>query len=168
MGAAQQMLAATDNLAGARPRGRLFRTLRLMLGYVLAVAAGSVIFALLFPYAVPTALPPHSTDEWFKGTLSVTITTFILGFLFGLPYTMLSLLAFRSVLPRSMPVFLLVGALCPSAAIVTLGLLLGGIAGWIDAEKFRIMIFSLPSGLMGAYLFGAVGLGFGFGRWRMR
>jgi hypothetical protein len=166
MGAAREMLEASPSPAPASRPGLLLRALRLVVGYILAVAAGSVIFALLFPLAVPDALPPHTAKEWFDGTFSVAITTFILGFLFGVPYTVLGLLAFRTFLPNTMPVFLIVGALCPSAAILTLGVLLGGLTGWIDAEKLRIMIFSLPSGLLGAYLFGAIGFGYGFGRWR--
>lgn len=166
MGAAQEMLEpAAISVVPTRP-GLIVRIARFLLGYVIAVAAGSVIFALLFPLAVPDVLPPHSTAEWFSGTFGMSVTTFVLGFLFGLPYTFLGLLAFRSVLPRSMPVFLIVGTLCPSAAIATMGLLLG-LHGWFNAEKIRIMIFSLPSGLVAAYLFGAIGLGYGFRRWRM-
>jgi len=167
MGADQEMLEAGTVESSARPRRPLLRMLRLVLGYVLAILAGSIIFGLLFPYAVPDALPPQTVAQWFDDTTSVIAATFVFGFVFGLPYTILGLFAFHKVLPRTMPAFLLVGTLCPSAAIVTMGLALGGITHWIDAEKLRIMIFTLPSGLAAAYLFGAVGLGYGFGRWRM-
>lgn len=143
-----------------------FRLLRLVLGYIIAVAAGSILFALVFPIAVPDVPAPHSFEEWLNSTLGMVVTTFVLGFPFGLPYTLLGLIAFRSVLPRTMPVFLAVGALCPAAAIATLGLVFG-LRGWFNAEKFWIMVFSLPSGLVAAYLFGAIGLGFGFRRWRI-
>ena len=43
----------------------------------------------------------------------------------------------------------------------------GDIERWFDAEKLRIMLFTLPSGLVAAYLFGAIGLGYGFRRWRL-
>jgi hypothetical protein len=161
------MLGTAANSVEARRPSLIVRLFRLTLGYVVAVAGGSIVFALLFPLAVPDMLPPHSVEEWFNGTFGMTITTFVLGFLFGLPYTILGLLAFRSVLTRSMPVFLLVGTLCPSAAIATMGLLLG-LHGWFNVEKIRIMIFSMPAGLVAAYLFGAIGFGQGFGRWRFK
>ena len=88
------------------------------------------------------------------------------GAVFGIPYTLIGLALFRYLLPRNKATFLAVGALCPAAAIFTVGLVLGGQL-WLGPEMIRMTVFTLPSGLAAAYLFGAIGLGHGFGRWRM-
>jgi hypothetical protein len=166
MGAAKQMPVSDTSSVRSKEHDPFQRMMHLILGYVLAVAAGSIIFALLFPLAVPDVPTSNSLEEWWNGMLGMVVATFVMGFLFGLPYTVLGIVAFRYLLPRTMLVFLVVGSLCPSAAIVTMSLAFSGPTKWIDGEWLRIIIFTLPSGLIAAYLFGAIGLGYGFGKWR--
>jgi hypothetical protein len=40
------------------------------------------------------------------------------------------------------------------------------ILGYVLAVAAGSIIFTLPSGLIAAYLFRAIGLGYGFGKWR--
>lgn len=168
MGAPQEMLAATAPPSARTWLRYLVAAARLVAGYLIAVAAGAVIFAVVSDFVLPGAANPlqHSFTEWLDKTANASLIFFMLGAVFGIPYTLIGLAVFRYLLPRNMATFLSVGALCPGAAIFTVGLVLGGQL-WLGPEMIRMTVFTLPSGLAAAYLFGAIALGHGFGRWRM-
>lgn len=168
MGAAEKMLEATAPSPARTWLHYLGLAARFVAGYLIAVAAGAIIFAILSDFVLPGAVnpPQRSISEWLDRTSSASVMFFLLGAVFGIPYTLVGLAAFRYLLPHNMATFLIVGAFCPGAAIFTLGLVLGGKV-WIDPEIVRMTVFTMPSGLVAAYLFGAIGLGYGFGRWRM-
>lgn len=140
---------------------------RVLLGYVIAVAAGAIIFAIIGDHTLPGAPNPHprSLTEWMGGTANASMMLFTLGLIFGIPYTVVGVLVCRYLLPRSMAIFLAAGALCPGAAIFTMGVALGD-TFWFGPEMVKMIVLTIPSGLAAAHLFGAIGLGYGFGRWR--
>jgi len=151
----------SEGAPAATPVGRyIWVALRLLLGYVLAIAAGSVVFALLLqlPSDVESPYTPHSATT----TAQLMVACFVLGGIFGLPYTILGSLGFWFLLPRRTPVFLVIGAFCPLAALFTLELFSGGSLRW----ETTVSLLSLPAGLAATYFYGAVGFGQGFGRWR--
>jgi hypothetical protein len=167
MGAVEDMLEATPPSPARTWLRYLGLAARFVAGYLIAVAAGAIIFAAIADFVLPGAVnpPQRSFAEWLASTANASVSFFLLGTIFGIPYTLIGLVLFRYLLPRNMATFLIVGALCPGAAIFTLGLVLGGRI-WIDPEMVRMTVVTLPSGLAAAYLFGAIGLGYGFGRWR--
>lgn len=168
MGGADEMLEATPPSPARNWLRYLGLAVRFIAGYLIAVAAGAVIFAVIADFVLPGAVDPpqRSFAEWLASTANASVMFSLLGSVFGIPYTLIGLALFRFLLPRSMATFLIVGAFCPGAAIFTVGLVLGGQL-WIDPEIVRMTVFTLPSGLAAAYLFGAIGFGYGFGRWRM-
>jgi hypothetical protein len=133
---------------------------RLVLGYVLAIGAGSIVFALLLQLPPDFENPhlPHSATT----TAQLMVACFVLGGIFGLPYTILGSLGFWFLLPRRTPIFLLIGAFCPLAALFTLELFSGGTLRW----ETTVSLLSLPAGLVATYFYGAVGFGRGLRRWR--
>lgn len=133
---------------------------RFVLGYVIAVSAGAVVFTVLFEAAF---------DGNFDQLDKQTILYFVLGLVFGLPYTILGSLAFHNILPRNAGSFMLTGTLCPVAAILLFDIVIRSFPGTplTAAQLFGTCLVSLPSGLIAAYLYGAIGFGFGFGRWRI-
>jgi hypothetical protein len=168
MGAVEEMLDATASSPARTWLRYLGLAARFVVGYLIAVAAGAIVFAVIADFVLPGAASPpqRSFAEWLTSTANASAMFFLLGSVFGVPYTLIGLVLFRFLLPRDMATFLIVGALCPGAAIFTVGLVLGGQV-WIDPEIVRMTIVTLPSGLAAAYLFGAIGLGYGFGAWRM-
>lgn len=167
MEAVEEMLEATAPSPARTWLRYLSLAARFVAGYLIAVAAGAVIFAVIADFVLPGAASPPQRGfaEWLAITANASVMFFLLGSVFGIPYTLIGLVLFRFVLPRNTATFLIVGALCPGAAIFTVGLVLGGKV-WIDPEIVRMTVFTLPSGLAAAYLFGAIGLGYGFGLWR--
>lgn len=163
MGAAVEMLEtrSVPSPAPASWAGYLLVAARFVAGYILAVGAGAIVFALLLQ------LPPHFEAPHFPHSstsiLELMILCFVLGAIFGLPYTILGSLTFRFLLPRKTPVFLLIGIFCPMGALLTMDLIGRGSFWWWEAP---FVLLSLPAGLIAAYVYGAVGFGQGFGRWR--
>lgn len=133
---------------------------RLVLGYVLAVAAGAVVFAALLQLT-----SPYSSGSMVSSILELALICFALGLIYALPYTLIASLLLRFVLPKSVPVFFVLGTLCPAAAIVSAQMGLGGVV-WPAGETAKMLLLTVPAGLLATYLFGAIGFGFGFGRWR--
>lgn len=163
------MLDTTPTSTPARPWLRYLGIAgRIVLGYVIAVAVGSIIFAVVSDYTLPGGSNPHprSLTQWMGGTANASLMFFFLGLIFGIPYTVFGVLVCRYLLPRSMAIFLTIGALCPGAAIFTTGVVIGG-TFWFGFEMVKMIVLTIPSGLAAAYLFGAIGLGYGFHRWRM-
>lgn len=143
------------------PRAPFLRAIpmpiRLLLGYLIAVGAGAVIFTLVYQMVFEGSL-----DQLAKGTMLF----FVLGLIFGLPYAIIGSLAFWHLMPRTAWNFMLTGTLCPVATIFLFSILTPGDA--LTAPQFLgISLVSLPSGPVAAYLYGAIGFGFGFGRWRI-
>jgi hypothetical protein len=154
-------LPPRDGVPAAHPAWKYARVAaRLVLGYVLAIGAGSVVFALLLQLPPDFENPhlPHSATT----TVQLMVVCFVLGGIFGLPYTILGSLGFWFLLPRRTPIFLVIGAFCPLAALQTLELFSGGTLRW----EITVTLLSIPAGLIAAYFYGAVGFGRGFGRWR--
>lgn len=140
---------------------------RYVLGYLLAVAAGSVIFAVIANVLPAVVYRPDPDPSGVLASIGdAALMYFVLGVVFGIPYTVLGTVAFRLWLPRTRLAFLLLGMLCPAAAAVLTMLVIGGIR-WIDGDFLLFVILTFPAGLAAAYLFGAIGLGYGFGRWRL-
>lgn len=134
-----------------------------MLGYLIAVAAGAVLLSAVRYFedagALTVDLKAAGAAIW--NTASVI---FFMGLVFGLPYTIFGALLFRFVLPRNWITFMVVGTLCPTFAIFTLDLASGNFL-W-EAGKLELLLMTLPAGLVATYLFGAIGFGQGFRRWR--
>jgi hypothetical protein len=156
---------ATSSAAVAGRASHLLIAGRFVAGYVLAVGIGAIVFAVLAHVVpdLPLQPDPVEGDPWL--TISQTsLMYFILGLVFGIPYTVLGSLAFRFWLPRTTLTFLAHGMLCPAAAILLTLSLLGGIS--FDWRMLKLLLVTLPAGLTAAYVFGAIGFGRGFGRWR--
>jgi len=138
---------------------------RLALGYVVAVAAGAVVFAALLHLAPNFEAPhlPHSSTT----VLELMIICFVLGLIFGMPYTIVGSLSFWFLLPHKTAIFLLIGTLCPTAALFTMWLTMGQTLWW-DREMAETISLSLPAGLLATYFYGAIGFGQGFRRWRFQ
>lgn len=140
--------------------------LRLLFGYLLAVASGVIVFMATLPLAGGTGFRP---DETGLGLVSDVLMNasfyFVVGALFGLPYTVVGTTIFLRWLPKSRPVFLLVGMLCPAAAALLTMAAMNALQ-FVNGEFLFFMLLTLPAGLAAAYVFGAIGMGWGFGRWR--
>jgi len=157
----------TTNASKRVPSSR-FRTIaRMIIGYVIAVAGGAIVFSLL------NFLSPYSPDKWMfeqeggndlQTIAATSAICFELGLVFGLPYTALVALAMRYAPPISPRVFLVIGMLCPAAAMLTLMVISGSSREM--SYLLPYVVISLPAGLFAAYLFGAIGFGLGFRRWR--
>jgi hypothetical protein len=142
--------------------------LRFIAGYIIAVAVGAVLFSiityLLGAGRAPDA-PPVEIAEALDRMWGGFVMFFVLGLLFGLPYTIIGSLLFKFVLPRNAMSFMITGTLCPVVAIFTMGAFLGGTFWW-GPEMLAMFFQTLPSGLAATYLFGAIGFGLGFRHWR--
>lgn len=138
---------------------------RFVVGYVLAVGVGALVFAII-AYIVPgMSLQPDPIESDPLRTIGQTaFMYFILGLVFGIPYTVLGSLAFRFWLPRTMPSFLVLGTPCPAVAIILMLSMMDGIS--LDWRMARLLLVTLPAGLAATYVYGAIGFGQGFGRWR--
>ena len=153
----------TKPAAGTRWSRLVIWGARLVLGYVVAVAAGAVAFAVLLQFA-PNFEAPHLPH----GSTSVPelmIFCFALGLVFGLPYTIVGSVSFWFLLPRRPAIFLLIGTFCPTAALFTMWLTMAQTLWW-DREMAETILLSLPAGLLAAFLYGAIGFGQGFRHWR--
>jgi hypothetical protein len=138
---------------------------RLVAGYILAVAAGAIVFALI-AHAVPDMplLPDPVKDDPLLSLWQTAFMYFIFGLVFGIPYTILGSLAFWFLLRRRALWFLVLGTLCPAAAILLMFSTMGAISA--DGRMAKLLLVTLPAGLAATYVYGAIGFGFGFGRWR--
>lgn len=140
---------------------------RFVLGYVVAIAAGTFLFSLvecLFPDG-SLVDPAADVSQLARQMWQLCVVGFVFGGVFALPYTIVGALVFRFLLPRNWIVFMIVGILCPTIALMTLNILLGGGASITDGLA-RMAWTSLPAGIIATYLFGAIGFGLGFGKWR--
>lgn len=138
--------------------------LRLVFGYLVAVAAAALVFAVLLQW-LPSFHGPHTphggTTDMFEKIMELAIMCFVLGAMFGLPYTILGSIAFWYFLPRKAFLFFIIGAFCPTAAMLTMELILSARLWW----ETPLVLCSLPAGLVAAYFYGAIGFARGFGRW---
>jgi hypothetical protein len=162
-------MSALPDKAGLAPpksvRAYIWSVGRFALGYILAVAAGAIIIAVLLELMSnfeALHFPHGGTPEMFDKIFELIALCFVLGAMFGLPYTILGSLAFWFLLPRERLVFLLIGTFCPLGALLTMSLVFQEILGLETA----VVLSSLPAGLIAAYVYGAIGFSQGFGRWR--
>lgn len=125
---------------------------RLLLGYCSAVAVGAILFSLLMSFPSPAS-----------DTAQLAILCFGLGLMFAAPYAVAACLALKFMLPRNRLTFMVVGTLCPAAAILTLLVVTGGTLR-PSPELLKILLPSIPVGLVSTWVFGAVGVG----DWRFR
>lgn len=139
---------------------------RFIAGYVLAVAVGSIVFAVV-AYLVPDMpLLPDPIENDIIGSIGqIALMYFILGAVFAIPYTVLGSLAFWFWLPRRPYLFLALGTLCPAAAIILMFSMIGGLL--MEWRMLKLLLVTLPAGLAATYVYGAIGFGWGFGRWRL-
>lgn len=139
---------------------------RLLFGYLLAVAVGAVMFVALVHVAGGTEYQPDSTGLGLRQDLGMNVAFyFVTGALFGLPYTVAGTIAFVLWLPKSKSIFLLLGSLCPAAAAF-LTMVAVGYLHVVNAAFLTFVLLTVPAGLAAAYVYGAIGMGWGFGRWR--
>ena len=124
---------------------------RLLLGYVAAVAAGAILFSALVEWNSSTSASASKFVE-------LAIICFVLGLMFALPYTVAACLALKFILPRNAVVFTAVGMLCPAAAIFTAQFVFDSTI-WPTRETLKILLMTIPVGLAATWIFGAVGLG---------
>lgn len=139
------------------PANIVLAAARLALGYVVAVAAGAIIFSILLLWTSGAGQLTAS------GAVEVAIICFVLGLLFAVPYTVIACLALKYLLPQSLFIVVIVGTLCPGVTILTTQLILGAVA-WPAQETIKVLLLTIPTGLVSTYLFGAIGLG----RWRLQ
>ena len=169
MGAAQEMLEPTPPAPPAKTfLGVTGAVLRFIAGYIIAVAVGAILFSIMtyfFGAGWAPDAPPVELAEVLNRIWGGFVMFFVLGLLFGLPYTIIGSLLFRFALPRNAVSFMIIGTLCPIVAIFTMGAFLGGTFWW-GPEMVKMFFQTLPSGLAATYLFGAIGFGLGFRRWR--
>lgn len=125
---------------------------RLLLGYCSAVAVGATLFSLLMSFSSPAS-----------ETALLAMLCFGLGLMFAAPYAVAGCLALKFMLPRNRLTFLVVGTFCPAAAILTL-LVISGATLRPSPELLKILLPSIPVGLVSTWVFGAVGVG----EWRFR
>lgn len=140
---------------------------RLLVGYILAVAAGSLVGAITGALAPGFTFMPDPTQAGLIGDVfNTAFMYFVLGAIFGLPYALIGTLAFWRWLPKNTLLFLAIGMLCPSAAIFLILYFIDGLRAF-SPSVFTFMALTLPAGLVAAYVYGAIGMGYGFGRWRL-
>lgn len=139
---------------------------RFVTGYILAVAVGAIVFAVV-AHLVPDMplLPDPIENDRLASIGQVALMYFILGAVFAIPYTVLGSLVFWFWMPRKPYWFLVVGTLCPAAAIILMLSMIGGV--WSDWRMLKLLVVTLPAGLAATYVYGAIGFGWGFGRWRL-
>ena len=136
--------------------GYILAAARLALGYVAAVAAGAILFAVLVEWSSPTSASAGKFTE-------LALICFALGLIFAAPYTVAACLALKFVLPRNGLIFMIAGTLCPAATIFTAQFIFDA-ALWPTRESLKTLLMTIPVGLVAAWIFGAVGLG----RWRFQ
>ncbi len=168
MGATVEMLKTHPaHVFSAKSGGSsLLIALRFVVGYGLAVGTGAIAFAIvahLIPDTAPL-LPLDGQSDVVGSIIGTAFVYFFYGLIFGIPYTVLGSLVFQFCLPRTMAWFLAVGALCPAVAILLMFSTLGDVT--FDLLTLKLLLATLPAGLVAAYMFGAVGFARGFGRWR--
>ena len=127
---------------------------RLLLGYIAAVAAGAILFAALVEWSSSTSASASKFVE-------LALICFVLGLVFALPYTVAACLALKFLLPRNWLVFMAAGTLCPAATIFTAQFVFDATL-WPTRETLKILLMTIPVGIVATWIFGAVGLG----RWR--
>ncbi|RYG96357.1 MAG: hypothetical protein EON57_15220 [Alphaproteobacteria bacterium] len=110
-------------------------------------------------------LPDPIENDRLASIGQVALMYFILGAVFAIPYTVLGSLVFWFWMPRKPYWFLVVGTLCPAAAIILMLSMIGGV--WSDWRMLKLLVVTLPAGLAATYVYGAIGFGWGFGRWRL-
>jgi hypothetical protein len=137
---------------------------RFVAGYILAVAAGTAILSITAKLI--STIPLLQGEE--AGILdpigkSATVV-FIFGIVLAIPYTVVGSILFWCATQRRTAPFLLIGTFCPAASIL-LFLSMFGIIG-MTWPLFKLLLATLPAGLAAAYVYGAIGFGQGFGRWR--
>jgi hypothetical protein len=130
---------------------------RICVGYILAVVTGGITFAAIL------ALFSVRTSGIFYDVLLMSI---VFGLLYRLPYTALGWLAFRYVFPRNTLTFLLIGMFCPLSALMLFTHPLQ-VSYFVMTSVPVVISATMFSGLCAAYIFGAIGLGYGFGRWKL-
>jgi hypothetical protein len=142
----------------------LFIAARLVVGYVLAIGTGAIVFSLTAHIAGAVPFLPDPIEHYPLRTIGQTaFLYFVLGSVFGIPYTLFGTLAFWFWLPRKTLWFLAIGTLCPAAALLLFFSMAGGIT---FSKMLKLLLVTLPAGLAAAYVYGAIGFGRGFGRWR--
>ena len=104
MGAVEDMLEATPPSPARTWLRYLGLAARFVAGYLIAVAAGAIIFAAIADFVLPGAVnpPQRSFAEWLASTANASVSFFLLGTIFGIPYTLIGLVLFRYLLPRNM------------------------------------------------------------------
>jgi hypothetical protein len=142
--------------AAANWAGYLLVATRFVAGYIAAVAAGAILFAALVEWSSPTSA---SAGKF----LELALICFVLGLIFAAPYTVAACLALKFLLPRSRLVFMAIGMLCPAATILTAQFVFDATL-WPTRETLKILLMTIPVGMVAALIFGAVGLG----RWRFQ
>jgi len=139
---------------------------RFVAGYVLAVAFGAIVFAVLAHLVPEMPLLPDPIENDLLGSIGqIALMYFIFGTVFAIPYTVLGSLAFWFWLPRKPYWFLALGTLCPAAAIILMFSVIGGLL--MEWRMLKLLLVTLPAGLAASYVYGAIGFGWGFGRWRL-
>jgi hypothetical protein len=154
--------------AAASPLARyVLNAARLLVGYILAVAAGSLVGAITGALVPGFTFMPDPTDAGLLADIfNTAFMYFILGTIFGLPYALVGTIIFWRWLPKSALLFLAIGMLCPSTAIFLTLYFIDGLRAF-SAPVFTFMALTMPAGLVAAYVYGAIGMGYGFGRWRL-
>jgi hypothetical protein len=141
---------------------------RFVLGYVAAIGVGALLFALVecfFPEGFPFEKPPTALDAIARQIWEIWVFGFVFGGISAVPYTIVGALVFRFLLPQHWIAFMIAGMLCPMIAIMTLNVFLGGGMS-VTSGLAHVVWTTLPAGVVATYLFGAIGFGLGFGRWR--
>jgi hypothetical protein len=141
--------------------GFLLVSARFVAGYLVAVALGAILFVLTTAVLFSWGAMPQAGALMANAALEY----FMFGAVLGIPYAVVGTIAFRFWLPRTQTVFLLLGMFCPASAALLL-MAFGGGLRWIDWQFFVILALTTPAGLAAAYVYGAIGMGYGFGRWR--
>ena len=167
MGTVEEMLepGLSPSRANAGWTGYLLIAGRFVAGYILAVGVGAIVFAILAHIVPAMPMLPDPIENDLLLTIGQTaFMYFLFGVVFGIPYTLLGSLVFWFWLPRRTWYFLALGALCPAAAVMLMLSMVGGIS--FDWKMLEFLLITLPAGLAAAYVYGAIGFGWGFGRWR--
>ena len=144
------------------------RAARWAIGYVVAIAAGAAILAIVADrFLGMNVHPPSETGFfiWLQDIWSTSIGLFGFGLIFALPYTIIGSVAVRVLLPQRFWVFLLVGALCaPASMLLAVWAFTGRLA--VGGDQLELVISTIPASLIATYLYGAISFKLGFRRWR--
>lgn len=137
------------------PRQLAKRITLLMLAYVLAVTSGSIVYSLTLCMVAQFLM--HRADAWGYFFL-VVFASFAAGTVFGIPYTVAFTLMVRKCRLYGKIVFIFIGMFGPSTAILLL-------MQEVSRDTVQMMFLSLPAGIVSAWIYGAIGFGFGFRSW---